>query len=333
MLAVRLILFLSAPLRFNSCSRFDRRSSAFIGGYISTFFRVLSVIVLSAAITCSATAAEFTFAAFGDTPYSKDEEARFPDLIAELNHEKLAFVVHIGDFKNAIDACTDALFAQRRQWFDLSHHPFVYTPGDNEWIDCRRAFADRHDPLERLQKLREIFSSGNESLGQRPIRLERQSREYPEHARWGHEGVVFVTLNAPGPDNNARMADEHARRSDAIEAWIVQSFAAARGSGARAIVVFMQGNPWAAAGQPRRGFARMLGTLTSETRAFKGEVLLVHGDTHFYRVDQPLRDGAGGARVSNFTRVEVFGYPIMNWVRIRVSEEAGRVRFTVTPGS
>jgi len=288
-------------------------------------------LVLSSGIG-AADSADFTFAAFGDTPYTRDEEARFPDLIAEMNREKLAFVVHIGDFKNAIDACTDAVYEQRRQWFDLSHHPFVFTPGDNEWIDCGRAFADRRDPLERLQKLREVFSSGTESLGQRPIRLERQSRDYPEHARWEHEGVLFVTLNAPGPDNNSRMAEEHARRGNAIEEWITQSFALARSRGARAVVFFMQGNPWAAAGQPRRGFARMLGTLASATRAFKGEVLLVHGDTHFYRVDQPWRDAAGGA-IANFTRVEVFGYPVMNWVRIRVSEEAGRIRFTATPGS
>lgn len=296
--------------------------------------KAIAGLAICATFACGpVAAAEFTFAAFGDTPYSRDEEARFPDLIAEMNHEQLAFVVHIGDFKNAIDACTDALFTQRRQWFDLSHHPFVFVPGDNEWTDCRRAFADRRDPLERLQKLREVFSSGTESLGQRLIRLERQSREYPEHARWEHQGVLFITLNAPGPDNNSRMADEHARRAGAIEEWIAKTFAAARDRSARAVVVFMQGNPWGAAGQPRRGFASMLGALTSATRAFKGEVLLVHGDTHFYRVDQPMRDAAGGGAIANFTRVEVFGYPTMNWVRIRVSEEAGRIRFTVSPGS
>ena len=175
----------------------------------------LLAIVLWFALTGSASAADFTFAAFGDTPYSRDEEARFPGLIAEMNHENLAFVVNIGDIKNALDACTDELYAQRRQWFDLSHHPFIYTPGDNEWTDCRRALADKRDPLERMQKLRSVFSAGTESLGQRPIRLERQSREFPEHARWEHGGVVFITLNAPGPDNNARMAEEYAHREKA----------------------------------------------------------------------------------------------------------------------
>jgi hypothetical protein len=308
--------------------------SAFIGVFIKVFYRLIGGVALWVGL-CGGTvaAADFTFAAFGDTPYSRDEEARFPDLIAEMNREKLAFVVHVGDFKNAIDACTDALFAQRRQWFDLSHHPFVFVPGDNEWTDCGRAFADRRDPLERLQKLREVFSSGTESLGQRPIRLERQSNDYPEHARWEYQGVLFLTLNAPGPDNHARVADEYARREPAMRKWVFDSFALARKRKAQAVAIFMQGDPWTAAGESRRGFALLLESIASETRAFSGEVLLVHGDTHRFRVDQPLRDAAGGAGLANFTRVEVFGYPTMNWVRIRVGEEAGRIRFSVTPGS
>ena len=73
--------------------------------------------------------------------------------------------------------------------------------------------------------------------------------------------------------------------------------------------------------------------VTAETRAFNGAVLLLHGDTHSYRVDQPLREIGTGALIANLTRVEVFGYPTMNWVRIRVLEENGRVRFEATPGS
>ena len=292
------------------------------------FLKLVGGAALALALCGGVFGADFTFAAFGDTPYTRDDEARFPDLVAEMNHEKLAFVVNIGDIKNATDACTDALYAQRRQWFDLSHHPLIYTPGDNEWTDCRRALVDKRDPLERIQKLREVFASGPDSLGQRPIRLERQSKELPEHARWEHEGVVFITLNAPGPDNNARMKDEFARREKAQREWIAQAFDLARQHGARAVAVFMHSDPWNVLGQPRRGFDGLLDTLTAATRAFKGEVLLVHGDTHLFRVDRPL-----GETVPNFTRVEVFGYPSMNWVRIRVREQNGRVRFEATPGS
>jgi hypothetical protein len=302
-------------------------------------YAVLAAWALLANPAAAQTATAFTFAAFGDTPYNRDEEARFPGLIAEMNREGLAFVVHTGDFKSALATCSDELFLERRQWFELSHHAFVFVPGDNEWTDCARPLGGRYDPLERLRKLRELFFSTGASLGQRPIRLVRQSEasrrthDYPEHARWEHRGVLFLTLNAPGPANNARMPEEHSRRSAAIREWMVQSFALARERRLRATVLLMHANPWGQSGEPRRGFAELLETLATETRRYAGEVLLVHGDTHRHRVDQPLRDPGTGATAANFTRVEVFGSPDMNWVRVRVSAEAGRVRFVVTPGS
>ena len=303
------------------------------------FRRAIACLALWIALSGGAAAAEFTFAAFGDTPYTRDEEASFPDFIAGMNREDLAFVVHVGDFKSALADCSDELFLERRQWFELSRHPFVFVPGDNEWTDCSRVFAGGRDPLERLRKLRELFFTGDTSLGQRRMTLTRQSglsqrrHDYPEHARWEHGGVLFVTLNAPGPDNNARVPEEYSRRSAAIREWLTQSFALTRDRGLRAVVVFMQGNPWNALGRPRRGFSGLLDTLAAETRNFGGEVLLVHGDTHRYRVGRPLNDPASGAPLANFMRVEVFGSPSMNWVRIRVMEEAGRVRFEATPGS
>jgi hypothetical protein len=36
--------------------------------------------------------------------------------------------------------------------------------------------------------------------------------------------------------------------------------------------------------------------------------------------------------LSNFTRMEVFGSPQVNWLRITVTQENGRVRFAGTPG-
>jgi hypothetical protein len=302
----------------------------------STHHSPLTVLaaIVALCLAVSATAAEFTFAAFGDTPYSREEEERFPDLIAEMNREPLEFVAHVGDFKIADARCDDALFLQRREWFDYSRHPFVFVPGDNEWSDCGRWTAGRYDPLERLGKLREIFHRGDESLGQRRIRLERQSAQYPEHARWRHGGLLFVALNVPGGANNARqMPEEFRARNAAGIQWLGEAFRIARADGSGAVVVFMQANPWASPSSRYFGYRELLSALARETRDFRGEVLLVHGDTHRHRVDRPLRDPGGGAPLPNFTRVEVFGYPTMNWVRIRVSEERGRVRFEVTPGS
>ena len=89
----------------------------------------------------------------------------------------------------------------------------------------------------------------------------------------------------------------------------------------------------AVSGQPRRGFERLLGQLAHETRRFGGTVLLVHGDEHRFLVDRPLRDPQDGNPLDNFTRVEVFGSPAMNWVRVRVTQKSGRVSWEITPGS
>jgi hypothetical protein len=292
---------------------------------------IAAVAALCAALTASA--AEFTFGALGDAPYTRFEEAHFPGLLAGMSSEDLAFVVHVGDFKSARAPCSDELFRQRREWFDRVRHPFVFVPGDNEWTDCSGFQAGGHDPLERLAKLRELFSGGEESLGRRRIKLARQSPDYPEHARWRHGDVLFVTLNVPGNANNARqMPEEFRSRSAVVNRWLEQSFSLARGSRLRAVVIFMQANPWVSPTNRYFGYRELLAALTRETLDFDGEVLLVHGDTHRYRVDSPLRDPATGGPVANFTRVEVFGSPGMNWVRIRAAEEAGRVSFEVTPG-
>jgi hypothetical protein len=294
----------------------------------------LFAAVAAFCVTLPASAAEFTFAALGDTPYTWFEEAQFPALLAGISRENLAFVVHVGDFKAARAPCRDELFQQRKDWFDAVRHPFIFVPGDNEWTDCGGLQAGGHDPLERLAKLRELFARGGESLGLRRIALERQSPGYPEHARWRHGDVLFVTLNVPGNANNARhMPEEFRTRSAAVTRWMEQSFELARGQGLRAVVLFMQANPWAAPAGRYFGYRELLATLAMAAPGFPGEVLLVHGDTHRYRVDAPLRDPATGAPVANFTRVEVFGSPGMNWVRIRVTDNAGRIGFEVTPGN
>jgi hypothetical protein len=302
---------------------------------IEVLLRLVSGAALCVGLSASAT--DFTFGALGDLPYSRDEEERFPGLIADMNREELAFVVHVGDFKSAVSTCSDEVYLERRGWFELSRHPFIYVPGDNEWTDCRRPFGAARDPLERMDKLREIFFSGQTSLGQRRLSLARQSSpaggyRYPEHSRWEHEGILFLTLNAPGPDNFPQAGAEYAVRDRAVRLWLAESLALGRARGLRGLVVFLHADMWSADGQPRRGFAGLLETLTAETRNFGGDVLLVNGDSHRYRVDRPLRDPATNTPLGNFLRVTVFGSPSMRWVRIRVSEEAGRVRFEAAPG-
>lgn len=299
-----------------------------------SLFRLLLTLWLCVA-THSA-AADFTFAAFGDAPYTDSEEIPFVDVVAAINREPLAFAIHVGDFKNGWSPCTDTVFAQRRDWFALVHHPLIYTPGDNEWTDCWRALGTSNgerDPLHRLQQLRRLFFADTNSLGQRKIPLARQSTDFPEHARWEHGGILFATLNVPGGDNNARMPHESATRQKAVDAWIVETFRIASKQSHNGVVLAMQANPWTFGGNARKNYLAMLTTIARETQQFTGEVLLIHGDTHQHRIDQPLNDPRSGKPLRNFTRIEVFGSPAVNWVRVQVSSQNGKINFSATRGN
>src|SRR5258706_14560251 len=115
---------------------------------------VRRALVLAAALLLAACAAQppsppaFAFGVMGDTPYNEREEPHFVRMIERMNEAPLAFVVHVGDFKAGGNSpCTDALFERRRAQFSASRHPLIYTPGDNEWADCRRASNGSADPM------------------------------------------------------------------------------------------------------------------------------------------------------------------------------------------
>jgi len=48
-------------------------------------------------------------------------------------------------------------------------------------------------------------------------------------------------------------------------------------------------------------------------------VMLVHGDTHLYQQNRPLRD-AEGRTLEHFVRVEVNGSPFTGWLRGRLHD-------------
>lgn len=147
------------------------------------------------------------FAVIGDTPYSSYEERQLPAMLDDIAAENPQFVVHAGDFKSSSKPCSDALFSDRRALFDASRVPLIYVPGDNEWTDCRRLAAGGFDPLERLQKLRELFFATPRSLGRQALAVEQQPGAYPEQLRWRLGPVLFVSLNVPGSNNNFRLPD------------------------------------------------------------------------------------------------------------------------------
>ena len=68
-----------------------------------------------------------------------------------------------------------------------------------------------------------------------------------------------------------------------------------------------------------RGFETFVSALEEEVIRFGKPVLLVHGDTHYFRYDKPLLNRKTGLRLENFTRLEVFGDEDIHWVRVKVN--------------
>jgi hypothetical protein len=275
-----------------------------------------------------ACAAQFSFAAFGDTPYNGAEALLIPGMMAEMDREELVLALHVGDFKNPGSACSDALYLKRREWFAAARHPFVFIPGDNDWLDCGRSRSAPHDPLERLAKLRELFFPGESTLGKTRLAVERQAkRGYPEHLRWVVEGIVFATLNVPGPSNNAGGA-ESPRRTAAVIDWMRETFFVARERRLAGIVLALHADLWIG----HEAYRPIVDALAEEALRYGSEVLVVHGDTHMYRFDQPLVDPHSGRKVANVKRLVVFGSPFVNWTLVNVSVDGGKARFNAVTG-
>lgn len=249
----------------------------------------------------------------GDMPYSYPHANLLDAMIERMNAEPLAFVAHVGDITSGRGPCGDEWMEERRKQFARFKHPFVLLPGDNDWTDCRRT---GFEPLERLAKWRSLFCYSIENLP-----LERQTGKYCENVRWLHDNVVFVGLNIPGGNNNlGEDPAEHGERMQAVYAWLDEAEALSRRH--EGLVVLMQANPFL---RPRlggaNGFDGILARLRRLGVSMPGKVLLVHGDTHRFRDDEPL---------PGLRRVEVHGWPDLRWTRARI-ERSGANLFAVEP--
>jgi hypothetical protein len=275
-------------------------------------------------------APEFELGLIGDIPYTVEEERKTEALFREMDSERLAFVAHVGDIKSGSSPCTDELFLHEKERFEDSANPLFYVPGDNEWTDCERT---GYDPIERLERLREIFFVGDESLGEETIPLTRQSADYPENVRWSYGGVTFLGLNVPGPNNNYEdeASGEYERRNEANLEWVREGFERAEAEESSALMIVLQANPgFELPPEERTGYNDLLAALEEETVAFGKPVVLVHGDTHTFRLDKPMTSSTSGEWVENFTRLETFGSPVVGWVRAGVDTSNPEV-FTFQP--
>ena len=243
----------------------------------------------------------------GDVPYSYPQVNLLDTMIEHINAEKLAFVVHVGDITSGTGPCGDEWLDARRMQFARIRHPFVLLPGDNEWTDCHRS---GFDPLERLAKWRMLFCHPVDG-----IPLARQKGKYCENVRWMHDNVVFVGLNIPGSNNNLGNDPlEHGERMQAVFAWLNEAEALARTRDG--LVVLMHANPIVSRRFGADGYTEVRDRLRRLGEAMPGKVLLVHGDTHQYRDDEPL---------PGLQRIEVYGSPHVRWAKARIERNGAKL--------
>jgi hypothetical protein len=274
----------------------------------------------------------YSIGLWGDLPYNDTQKTvGVPNLISDMNSQRLAFTVHDGDLKAGSGPCPDSLYTDAKARFNTLLAPAVFTPGDNDWTDCDRNPGTSSS--ERLAFERTVLFSTPFSLGQHPMRMEVQAPPYVENRRWNVGGVTYATFNVQGSCNNlcdvAPDPAEEAARNAADIAWLQSTFAEATARRSAAVMVIFQADPgWDnsdatraptrdpktlaendkdAAGNPiPDGFQSFLTELRNQVIAFGKPVAAVHGDSHYFRIDKPLLD-ATGRRVENFTRVETFG--------------------------
>ncbi len=320
----------------------------------------LAGALLALGVAC-AQAQTFSFGLWGDMPYQKaGDDLKIPALIKSINQSDIAFSIYDGDIKDGSSQCTDDIYAAALTMFDQLKKPVVYVPGDNEWTDCHRLSNGGYDGLERLAYLRKTMFPTASSLGRRQMPLLHQGQageKFVENTRFSHRGIVFATLNVPGSNNNkildekdcsqksARSAAqceasnaEYLERDAANVSWMQQAFAAAKGSKARGLVLVIQADPGFDLPEtedrdesqaPRvSGYRNFISNLVLETEQFPGQVLLVHGDTHFFKMDKPLYSPT--KLLANLTRLQTFGSPLIHWVRVTVDLKNAQV-FTVQP--
>lgn len=278
----------------------------------------------------------FEFVAIGDIPYTLEDIQRFPQLIQAINQQNPSFVVHVGDIFTGATNCSDENYRWMRRAFETFKAPLIYTPGDNEWTDCHRLFSGRYNPLERLHALRTLFYLTPPKL-EKKLSLMRQNvapgfLPYVENARWEKNGVLFLTLHIVGSNNNLQGVNpaEYQARNQANLAWLTKGFQLAESKKSQGIVIFMHADPFVPIQADKKsGFADFLSRLAFLTQTFKKPVLLVHGDSHVFRIDKPFFNPEKKI-MENLTRVVVFASPHFNAVRVQIVPNAPSL-FRVMP--
>jgi hypothetical protein len=216
---------------------------------------------------------------WGDLPYSAEQAAVVPNLIADMNSQDLAFTVHDGDLRQGSGSpnCADgSIYTRGAGYFASLYAPAIFTTGDNDWTDCDRKSlgADGRNSLQQLDLERVLFFATPFTLGQTQFLQEVQStplckgfvsgngntadvtkpqtgvyKDVPcvENRRWIVGKVMYAVLNIQGSCNN--LCDdypdpvEYAARNAADIAWMQSTFQTAKDQGCVAVMFLSQADP------------------------------------------------------------------------------------------
>lgn len=288
----------------------------------------------------------YSFAVLSGVIMSPADEAPAQRLLDAIGRDRtVSFIVYDGNMKGPKEICRDRIYEQREALFNTSRVPLVLLPGQFDWLTCGHSKDGDYDPVERLDFLRQNLFYDPVSLGRNPLPLTRESEvarfnPYRENVRWVQGNVVFIGLNVPSPNNHYLSAGgrngEFEDRVIANAFWIDHAAEFARRRGARALVIFVEGDPQFERNERERfawlrfnririrdGFHEFKRSLVRAASIFHGSILLVHAsDTALingFRIDRPLRNDKGEL-VGNLTRVAIAPRQrLIQWVRISVN--------------
>ena len=303
-----------------------------------------------------------------------------PAFIDTINADQsVQAVVHVGDIHSGSEPCTAAYDHSIYNFWTAFDKPLIYTPGDNEWSDCTKAKEEPGSdndnvvthpdlPLENLALLRQIFfADPGWTLGQHAMQVTSQANaydpahptdaQYAENVMWEQSKTVFVTINVPGGSNNdidpwyakthptswnPDQAIEMNQRTGADVRWLNAAFALADADNAHSIVIVGQSDMWDTADVPshQTNYEPIIAAIASDAQKYKKPVLILEGDSHVYRSDNPLQRNSiceteSGTRdkdawlqhpyydVPNFHRIIVHGstFP-MEWMKLTIDPRA-----------
>ena len=310
----------------------------------------------------------FSFVALGDTAYKDDRYSDYHKLIGRINKLKPDLTIHVGDTLG-YQLCGNDADKKITESFKRFNHPLIYTPGDNEWADCYKpelssdanpiGFANYR--LERLDILRKLYFSTQDSLGQKTLKLVRQSEldkkysEFSENSYTIHRGILFATVHIVGSNDSfhpylENLTTESVRRRGANYAWIMNLIKVANENKVKAVVIAAHaelfenkksyGSIANFSGTHVRGgklgpYVGYVYALSSLAQQFSKPILYIHGDFHKFIIDRPLLKYGGDhnpedLRYTNFTRLQVYGDPEDKAVKITVNPNSEQV-FGFTP--